>query len=1057
MLSRFFIDRPIFAWVIAIIVMIAGTVSVVNLPIRQYPAIAPPSVGINVNYPGASAQTVQDTVIQVIEQALNGIDNLTYITSEANSDGSATITLTFAQGTVPDTAQVQVQNKLQTAMPLLPQEVQQSGIRVNKPARNFLVVMGFISADGSMNNEDLADYVATNILDPLNRTSGVGDVTMFASQYAMRIWLDPAKLNNYGLTTGDVVAAIRTQNVQVSVGQIGGLPAAAGQSITASIIGPTRLSTTGQFRDILLKVNPDGSQVRIGDVARVGLNSESYTRDTKYNGKPAAGVAIRLAAGQNALDTVKAIHATIDRLQPFFPRSFEVVYPLDTTPFVRTSILEVVKTLVEAVVLVFLVMFLFLQNARATLIPTIAVPIVLLGTFGVLSAFGFSINTLTMFGMALAIGLLVDDAIVVVENVERVMAEEGLSPREATRKSMDQITGALVAIALVLAAVFVPMAFFGGSIGVIYRQFSITLVSAMGLSVLVALVLTPALCATILKPLPPSGHVEHRGFFKWFNVKFDQGRHQHERGLAAMLRRPGRSMLVYVAIVAVMALLFARIPSSFLPAEDPGFMYGQVTTPPGASKERTWAVLDQAQQYMTEKEKDSVEGVLTVNGFNFAGPGQNSGLLFIKLRDWDERKKPELSVGALLGRANKFFGSLKDANVIAVPPPAVLELGNTAGFDMMLQNRGGLSHDDFLAARNQLLGMAAQNPALAGVRPNGVEDAPQFKLDIDREKASALGVSIADINSTLQTGWASTYVNDFIDRGRVKRVYVQGEPGSRMQPDDLNRWYVRNKEGSMVPFSAFGRGEWTYGPQKLVRFNGVPAYQIQGGPAPGRSSGEAMRAMEEIVAKLPAGVGLEWNGLSYEEKASGSQAPLLYALSLAIVFLCLAALYESWSIPATVLLVVPLGVLGAVLATLARSLTNDAYFQVGLLVTIGLAAKSAILIVEFAKENFDHGQDIVEAVMHAAKQRLRPILMTSLAFMAGVMPLAISSGAGSGAQHAVGTGVIGGMLASTILAVFFVPVFFVVILRYFKVKPVTMKVEEAQADLPFIDSDPATP
>src|SRR5690349_8326899 len=1057
MLSRFFIDRPIFAWVIAIITMIAGTVSVLNLPIRQYPAIAPPTVGISTNYPGSSAQTLQDTVIQVIEQSLNGIDNLTYITSEANSDGSATITLTFAQGTNPDTAQVQVQNKLQTAMPLLPQEVQQSGIKVNKPARNFLVVMGFISTDGSMSNEDLADYVATNILDPLNRTPGVGDVTMFASQYAMRIWLDPAKLNNYGLSTSDVVNAIRTQNVQVSVGAIGGLPAAPGQAISASIIGPTRLSTPEQFRDILLRVNADGSQVRIGDVARVALNSESYTRDTKFNGKPAAGVAIRLAAGQNALDTVKAIHATIDRLSPFFPRGLEVVYPLDTTPFVRTSILEVVKTLVEAVVLVFLVMFLFLQNARATLIPTIAVPIVLLGTFGVLAAFGFSINTLTMFGMALAIGLLVDDAIVVVENVERVMAEEGLSPREATRKSMDQITGALVAIALVLAAVFVPMAFFGGSIGVIYRQFSITLVSAMGLSVLVALVLTPALCATILKPLPPSGHVEHKGFFRWFNNWFDRGRAQHARGLDSMLARTGRSMLVYLGIVVAMGLLFTRIPTSFLPAEDTGFMYGQVQTPPGASKERTWEALDKAQQYFSEHEKDTVEGVLTVNGFNFAGTGQNSGLLFIKLKDWDERRKPEQQIGALLGRANKYFSSIRTANIIAVPPPAVLELGNTAGFDMMLQNRGGLPRETFLAARNQLLGEAAKDPRLANVRPNGVEDAPQFKLDIDREKASALGVSIADINSTLQTGWASTYVNDFIDRGRVKRVYVQGEPGSRMQPDDLNRWYVRNKEGGMVPFSAFGRGEWTYGPQKLVRFNGVPAYQIQGGPAPGRSSGEAMAAMEELVAKLPPGVGLEWNGLSYEEKSSGSQAPMLYALSLAIVFLCLAALYESWSIPATVLLVVPLGVLGAVLATLARGLTNDAYFQVGLLVTIGLAAKSAILIVEFAKENFDHGMGLVEAVMHATKQRLRPILMTSLAFMSGVLPLAIASGAGSGAQHAVGTGVIGGMLTSTFLAVFFVPVFFVVILRRFKVKPVVMKVEEATADLPFTDSDPATP
>jgi len=900
-----------------------------------------------------------------------------------------------------------------------------------------------------MSNEDLTDYVATNLLDPLNRTKGVGDVTIFGAQYAMRIWVDPSKLNNYGLTTSDVVNAIKSQNVQVSVGAIGGLPAAPGQAINASIIGPTRLSTPEQFRDILLRVNPDGSQVRIGDVARVALNSESYIRDTKYNGKPAAGVAIRLAAGQNALETVKGIHETLDRLSPFFPRNFEVVYPLDTTPFVRTSIKEVVKTLVEAVVLVFLVMYLFLQNARATIIPTIAVPVVLLGTFGILAAFGFSINTLTMFGMALSIGLLVDDAIVVVENVERVMSEEGLGPREATRKSMDQITGALVAIALVLAAVFVPMAFFGGSIGVIYRQFSITLVSAMGLSVLVALILTPALCATILKPLPPSGHVEHTGFFKWFNTWFDRGRARHASGLDSMLARSGRSMLVYLGIVVVMGVLFTRIPSAFLPGEDTGFMYGQVQTPPGASKERTWAALDQAQQYFNEKEKDTVDGVLTVNGFNFAGTGQNSGLLFIKLKDWDERKGASQQIGALLARANKYFSGIKEANIIAVPPPAVLELGNTAGFDMMLQNRGGLPRDAFLAARNQLLGEAGKDPRLTGVRPNGVEDAPQFKLDIDREKASALGVSIADINQTLQTGWASTYVNDFIDRGRVKRVYVQGDPLSRMQPEDLNRWYVRNSQGGMVPFSAFGHGEWAFGPQKLTRFNGVPAFQIQGTPAPGHSTGEAMAAMEEIVSHLPAGVGLEWNGLSYEEKKSGSQAPLLYALSLAIVFLCLAALYESWSIPITVLLVVPLGVVGAVVATLGRGLTNDAYFQVGLLVTIGLAAKNAILIVEFAKEAFDRGTDSVEAVVHAAKQRLRPILMTSLAFMSGVMPLALASGAGSGAQHAVGTGVVGGMLASTFLAVFFVPVFFVVVMRRFKVQPVTMKVDETPADTPY--------
>jgi len=1038
MLSRFFIDRPIFAWVIAIIIMIAGGLAVFTLPVRQYPAIAPPTIGINVSYAGASAQTLQDTVVQVIEQQLNGIDNLDYITADAQADGTATLTLTFAQGTNPDTAQVQVQNKLQLAMPNLPQEVQQAGVRVNKPARNFLIVLGFISADGSMSNEDLTDYVATNLLDPLNRSKGVGEVTIFGSQYAMRIWVDPGKLNNYGLTTGDVVSAIRAQNVQVAVGSIGGLPAAPGQAITASIIGPSRLSTPEAFRDILLRVNPDGSQVRIGDVARVSLNAENYTRDTKYNGMPAAGVAIRLAAGQNALETVDEIHKTLDRLSPFFPRGLEIVYPLDTTPFVRTSIREVVKTLFEAVALVFLVMYVFLQNARATLIPTIAVPVVLLGTFGILAAFGFSINTLTMFGMALSIGLLVDDAIVVVENVERVMAEEGLGPPEATRRSMDQITGALVAIALVLAAVFVPMAFFGGSIGVIYRQFSITLVSAMALSVLVALVLTPALCATILKPLPPSGHVRHTGFFAWFNRWFERGRARHADGLNHMLARTGRSMLVYLGIVAAMAVLFMWIPSSFLPNEDTGFMFGQVQTPPGASRERTWAALDKAQQYLTAEEKDTVDGVLTVNGFNFAGTGQNSGLLFIKLKDWSERSKASQQMPALLARANKYFSGIKEANIIAVQPPAVLELGNTAGFDLMLQNRGGLSHEAFLAVRNQLLAEAAKDPRLAGVRPNSVEDAPQFKLDIDREKASALGVSISDINQTLQAGWASSYVNDFIDRGRVKRVYVQGDPRSRMQPEDLNQWYVRNSSGGMVPFSAFGRGEWTYGPQKLTRFNGVPAFQIQGAPSPGHSSGDAMTAMEEIVAGLPAGTGLEWNGLSYEEKKSGSQTTLLYTLSIAIVFLCLAALYESWSIPLTVLMVVPLGVFGAVLATLSRGLNNDAYFQVGLLVTIGLAAKSAVLIVEFAKERFDQGVDLVDAVVHAARQRLRPILMTSLAFMSGVLPLALAGGAGSGAQHAVGTGVIGGMLTSTFLAVFFVPVFFVVVLRKFRVRPLKL-------------------
>jgi multidrug efflux pump len=854
-LSRFFIDRPIFAWVIAIVVAMVGAIAIFTLPVMQYPGIAPPQVGINVTYPGSSAQTVQDTVVQVIEQQLNGIDNLNYSTSESNADGTAQITVTFEQGTNPDIAQVQVQNKLQLATPLLPQEVQQQGIRVTKPARNFLIVLAFISADNSMSTEDLTDYVASNIVDQLNRTDGVGDVQIFGAQYAMRIWLDPAKLNNFSLTTADVVAAIRAQNVQVSAGSIGGLPAAPGQAISASIIGPTRLSTPEQFRNILLRVSADGSQVRVGDVARVSLNSETYIRDTKYNGKPAAGVAIRLAAGRNALDTVEGIHATLDRLSPFFPANMQIVYPLDSTPFVRTSIEEVVKTLFEAVILVFLVMFVFLQNVRATLIPTIAVPVVLLGTFGVLAAFGFSINTLTMFGMALSIGLLVDDAIVVVENVERVMAEEGLSPREATRKSMDQITGALIGIAIVLGAVFVPMAFFGGSTGVIYRQFSITLVSAMLLSVLTALILTPALCATLLKPVQARGHVERRGVFRWFNRGFDKSRQKHEKALVHMLRRPTRWMLVYGAMVLVMAVLFTRVPTSFLPNEDTGILYGQVQTPPGASKERTWVALDKAQEYFNNQEKDVVDGVLTVAGFNFAGTGQNSGLVFVKLKDWSERKKDSQSVTALAGRASAYFASIKEAMIIAVPPPAVLELGNTSGFDMQLQNRGGLDRDAFLAARNQLLAEAAKTPSLVGVRPNGVEDAPQFKLNIDREKASALGVSVADINQTLSTAWASTYVNDFIDHGRVKRVYVQGDPTSRMQPDDMNLWYVRNSRGAMVPFSAFGSGEWTYGPQKLLRFNGVPSFQIQGSAAPGHSSGEAMQIMEDLVAKLPTGVG----------------------------------------------------------------------------------------------------------------------------------------------------------------------------------------------------------
>ena len=1035
MLSRFFIDRPVFAWVLALVLMMAGGLAVLRLPVMQYPAIAPPQVGISTTYPGASAQTVQDSVVQVIEQQMNGLDGLDYITAESTADGSAQVNMTFAQGTNPDIAQVQVQNKLAAAASQLPAEVQQQGLRVAKPTRNFLVVLGFKSTDNSMTSEEINNYVASNILDPISRTAGVGDVQLFGSQFAMRIWLDPEKMAGYKVTAGDVITAIRTQNVQVSAGQIGGLPAVPGQAITATVIGPSRLTAPEQFGAILLRVNADGSPLRLRDVARVGLSAENYAREVRHEAQPGSAMAIRLAVGQNALETVDAIHDTLDRLRPFFPKGLEAVFPQDSAPYVRMSIREVAKTLVEAIVLVFLVMYLFLQNFRATLVPTIAVPVVMLGTFAVLAAFGYSINTLTMFGMALSIGLLVDDAIVVVENVERVMSEEGLSPREATRKSMNQITGALVGIALVLAAVFVPMAFFGGSTGVIYRQFSITLVSAMLLSVLVALILTPALCATLLKPVQKGGHQARRGFFGAFNRFFERSTAAYRRRLDGVLARTGRYLVIYAMLVGVMALLFTRIPTAFLPDEDTGAMYAIVQAAPGATKERTALALEKAQNYFLEQEKDVVEKVMTVNGFNFAGTGQNMGLVFVKLKPWEERTRAEHKVKAIAQRASKYFATIRDASVIATVPPAVGELGNASGFDLQLQDRGGLGRAALLGARNQLLGMAGKEPSLVGVRPNGIEDAPQLKLDIDREKAGALGVSVADINQTLAAAWGSAYVNDFVDRGRVKRVFVQGEPATRMQPEDIGRWQVRNGKGDMVPFSAFVTASWVVGPQKLTRFNGVPSFNIQGQAAPGHSSGEAMKVMEGLVAKLPAGVGLEWTGISFEESRAGAKAPALYAVSIAVVFLCLAALYESWTIPLTVLLVVPLGVLGAVLATLARGLSNDVFFQVGLLTTMGLAAKSAILIVEFAKDHFDRGVPLKEAVLRAAHQRLRPILMTSLAFMGGVLPLGLATGAGSGAQNAVGTGVIGGMLASTFLAIFFVPLFFVVVLGWFKVKP----------------------
>ncbi|MFH8133702.1 efflux RND transporter permease subunit [Pantoea osteomyelitidis] len=1032
-MAKFFIDRPIFAWVIAIIVMLAGALSILKLPIEQYPNVAPPAVQIRATYPGADAKTLQDSVTQVIEQNMNGIDGLMYFSSNSDSSGNLQLTLSFESGTNPDIAQVQVQNKLQLAMPLLPQEVQQQGIQVQKSSSSFLMVAGFVSDDGSMTQNDIADYVASNIKDPISRTTGVGDTQIFGAQYAMRIWMDPTKLNNYQLTPVDVIDAINTQNAQVAAGQLGGAPAVPGQQLNASIIAQTRLTSTEEFGKILLKVNSDGSQVRLKDVATIALGGENYEIIARYNGKPASGIGIKLATGANALDTANAVKATLARLEPTFPTGLKIVYPYDTTPFIKISIFEVVKTLFEAIVLVFLVMYLFLQNFRATLIPTIAVPVVLLGTFAIINGFGYSINTLTMFGMVLAIGLLVDDAIVVVENVERVMAEEGLPPKEATRRSMEQIQGALVGIALVLSAVFIPMSFFGGSTGVIYRQFSITIVSAMALSVLVALILTPALCATLLKPVKKGDHGKTTGFFGWFNRLFDKSTNHYVDSVGHIVRSTGRYLVLYLIIVIGMAYLFLRLPTSFLPEEDQGLLLTQASLPAGATQQRTQKVMDQITDYFLNKEKDSVRSVFTVNGFGFSGRGQNTGIAFVSLKPWDERASSDLKVPAIAGRAMKALGGIKDAMVIPFNLPAIIELGNATGFDFELIDQGNLGHEKLTQARNQLLGMAAQHPdTLVGMRPNGLEDTPQYKLVIDQEKAQALGVALSDINTTLGAAWGGSYVNDFIDRGRVKKVYVMGEADSRMLPDDISKWYVRNSNGEMVPFSAFASAQWQYGSPRLERYNGLPSMEILGQAAPGKSSGDAMALMEEMASKLPTGIGYDWTGMSYQERLSGNQAPALYAISLIVVFLCLAALYESWSIPFSVMLVVPLGVIGALIFTTLRGLSNDVYFVVGLLTTIGLSAKNAILIVEFAKDLMEkEGKGLVEATLEAARMRLRPILMTSLAFILGVLPLAISTGAGSGAQNAVGTGVMGGMVTATALAIFFVPVFFVVVRRRF--------------------------
>ena len=1032
-MANFFIRRPIFAWVLAIILMMAGALAIMQLPVAQYPTIAPPAVAISATYPGADAQTVQDTVTQVIEQNMNGIDNLMYMSSTSDSAGSVTITLTFQSGTDPDIAQVQVQNKLQLATPLLPQEVQQQGIAVEKSSSSFLMVAGFVSDNPQTTQDDISDYVASNIKDSISRLNGVGDVQLFGAQYAMRIWLDANLLNKYQLTPVDVINQLKVQNDQIAAGQLGGTPALPNQQLNASIIAQTRLKDPEEFGKVTLRVNSDGSVVHLKDVARIELGGENYNVVARINGKPASGLGIKLATGANALDTANAIKAKLTELQPFFPQGMQVVYPYDTTPFVTISIHEVVKTLFEAIVLVFLVMYLFLQNIRATLIPTIAVPVVLLGTFAVLAAFGYSINTLTMFGMVLAIGLLVDDAIVVVENVERVMMEDNLPPREATEKSMSQMQGALVGIAMVLSAVFIPMAFFGGSTGAIYRQFSITIVSAMALSVLVALILTPALCATLLKPVSAEHHEKKSGFFGWFNTKFDYSVNHYTNSVSGIIRKTGRYLAIYLIIVIGMAVLFIRLPTSFLPEEDQGVFLTMIQLPAGATQERTQKVLDQVTHYYLNNEKANVKSVFTVNGFSFSGQGQNSGMAFVSLKPWEERSGDENNVESVIARATRAFSQIRDGLVFPFNMPAIVELGTATGFDFELIDQGGLGHSALTQARNQLLGMVAQHPdLLVRVRPNGLEDTAQFKLDVDQEKAQALGVSLSDINETISAALGGYYVNDFIDRGRVKKVYVQADAKFRMLPEDINNLYVRSANGEMVPFSTFSSAHWIYGSPRLERYNGMPSMELLGEAAPGKSTGEAMALMESLAGKLPNGIGHDWTGMSYQERLSGNQAPALYAISLIVVFLCLAALYESWSIPFSVMLVVPLGVVGALLAASLRGMNNDVYFQVGLLTTIGLSAKNAILIVEFAKDLMDkEGKGLIEATLEASRMRLRPILMTSLAFILGVMPLVISNGAGSGAQNAVGTGVMGGMLTATLLAIFFVPVFFVVVKRRF--------------------------
>ncbi|MDV1058389.1 multidrug efflux RND transporter permease AcrD [Klebsiella quasipneumoniae subsp. similipneumoniae] len=1033
-MANFFIDRPIFAWVLAILLCLTGTLAILSLPVEQYPDLAPPNVRVTANYPGASAQTLENTVTQVIEQNMTGLDNLMYMSSQSSATGQATITLSFTAGTDPDEAVQQVQNQLQSAMRKLPQAVQNQGVTVRKTGDTNILTLAFVSTDGSMDKQDIADYVASNIQDPLSRVNGVGDIDAYGSQYSMRIWLDPAKLNSFQLTTKDVTDAISSQNAQIAVGQLGGTPSVDKQALNATINAQSLLQTPEQFRNITLRVNQDGSEVTLGDVATVEMGAEKYDYLSRYNRQAASGLGIKLASGANEMATAERVIARLNELSQYFPHGLEYKVAYETTSFVKASITDVVKTLLEAILLVFLVMYLFLQNFRATLIPTIAVPVVLMGTFAVLYACGYSINTLTMFAMVLAIGLLVDDAIVVVENVEHIMSEEGLSPREATRKSMGQIQGALVGIAMVLSAVFVPMAFFGGTTGAIYRQFSITIVAAMVLSVLVAMILTPALCATLLKPIKPGESHERKGFFGWFNRTFNRSASRYETFVGKILHRSLRWMLIYIVLLGGMVFLFLHLPTSFLPLEDRGMFTTSVQLPSGSTQQQTLKVVQKAEDYFLNNEKQNVESVFATVGSGPGGNGQNVARMFVRLKDWDQRDPQTGSSFAIIERATKAFNQINEARVIASSPPAISGLGSSAGFDMELEDHAGKGHDALMAARDTLLELAAKNPLLTRVRHNGLDDSPQLQVDIDQRKAQALGVSIDDINDTLQTAWGSSYVNDFMDRGRVKKVYVQAAAKYRMLPDDINLWYVRNSSGTMVPFSAFATSHWETGSPRLERYNGYSAVEIVGEAAPGISTGTAMDMMEKLAAQLPTGFGLEWTAMSYQERLSGAQAPALYAISLLVVFLCLAALYESWSVPFSVMLVVPLGVIGALLATWMRGLENDVYFQVGLLTVIGLSAKNAILIVEFANELNEKGQDLLSATLSACRQRLRPILMTSLAFIFGVLPMATSTGAGSGSQHAVGTGVMGGMISATVLAIFFVPLFFVLVRRRFPLK-----------------------